>query len=105
MHERRSPRAGVIAASPPLDFDHVRAEITQQHRAVGASQRFGKFDDADSAEDWLHSGNSRTFPLLSLCWRERRTCYLAIAKSSAASFSVAGTELYRVPRIWRSSGS
>ena len=52
--EGRPPFASLIADAGPFDFDHVGAEIAQNHRAEWAGERFGEIDDADTVEGMRH---------------------------------------------------
>ena len=49
-HERRAPGARLVAALGTLDLDHVRPEVGQDHRAVGAGQHPREIGDAHAGE-------------------------------------------------------
>jgi hypothetical protein len=45
----------MIAGDAPLDLDHVRAKIAEQHRAIWTGERFSDLNNADRLERRLHS--------------------------------------------------
>src|SRR5580698_3913223 len=56
MNERWSPCSCMISRDPALHLYDVRTEVTEEHRAIWASQRFGEFNHPDGFEYWMHSG-------------------------------------------------
>ena len=54
--ERRTPRAGVVAASGLLDLDHARPHVAEQHRAVRTRQHAREVEHRQSVERRLIEG-------------------------------------------------
>jgi hypothetical protein len=44
----------LVATRIALDLDYIGAEISKQHRAIGASQGFGEFNNSDPIKDHAH---------------------------------------------------
>src|SRR6202158_1436848 len=54
-HKRRSPAARLISGAGPLDLNHIRPEIAQQHRAIGAGERFRQLNYANPVKNAFHA--------------------------------------------------
>ena len=54
LEERRTPTARLIADPGRSTFDHVGAEIAEQHRAIRSRERLRHVDDFDSVQRSLN---------------------------------------------------
>lgn len=46
----------LVASARTLDLDHIGAQIAEEHSAIGASESFSQFDNANAIENAVHSG-------------------------------------------------
>ena len=106
-HERWSPTARLIPIARPLDLDHIRPEIAQQHRTVGAGKRLGQLNHADPIQNGFHAPDYRAEAPV---WKSERgeVCRLRPATQdtagsvrSAQPFRRTGLQERQIP--WSSS--
>jgi hypothetical protein len=50
LEKRRSPTARLVAVAGALDLDDVGPQVSEQHRAIRARERFRHVDDFDSSQ-------------------------------------------------------